>query len=101
MLIHDVYPSSNVDPTVIAEYGWQRVEDIPAVVNNVGRLAPQPERSAFHSQLRATLEANGTTPYSAQDGTVIEITDFALAHSPINPAEQASTAQTLGFFVLQ
>lgn len=99
--VQKIYPSSNVPAEEIAAYGWKLVDQFPAVVNDAGRLAPAPERSALHSKLRAHLDEYGTAVYGAQDGTEIKITDFAVAHSPNTPGDSPSTEKALGFFVLQ
>jgi hypothetical protein len=91
---HDVYPSSNVGPDVIADYGWVLIERIPTITNSVGRRAPMPERSALHSSLRSMLEAESIVVYETDGGEEIKITDFAIAVDPVEPTE-------LAFFALK
>lgn len=94
MVLHDVYPSSNVAPGIIRDYGWEFIEFIPTITNESGRLAPTPERSDIHKCLRAELDERLVVEYVTETGNTLEITDFAIAQSP-------STPSTLGFFALK
>jgi len=93
MIIHDIYPSSKADPAVIREYGWEFIENIPTITNTAGRLAPTPERSELHRELRSRLEESSTVDYTTNSGDTVEIADFAISPSPLTP-------QVLGFFAL-
>lgn len=93
-MIQAVYPSSKVAPETIAEYGWSFVEDIDTITNEQHRLAPTPERSQLHVELRSELDANGTAYYLTAEGGKVELRDFALADSP-------TTSQKIGFFALK
>ena len=94
MAIHNIYPSSNVAPELIADYGWEFIESIPTTVNAQGRLAPTPERSELHTSLRRAIDENGIAVYRLNTGEEISLNDFAIA-------ESHEHMNTLGFFALQ
>lgn len=96
--VQDIYPSSNVSPEVISEYGWTLIEELPTSVfkpnaTQTRRVAPTAEVSEYLRELRGVIDEVDTLQLGTEQG-VIEIKDFAVART------DTATEPQLGFFAL-